>query len=571
VELGVGALVVAAVVGYATIDSSVVTSTLYLGVICGASVLAWVGAGRAPAGHRLVGRLIAAGLTLNAVGDCLWELLDRTGAATDVSVADPAWFASSVLLCAALWFALRRGSEGSRNDVAFAIDAATIVAVSVLVFWSVSIHTIVADPSLAPHVRLVWAAYPVADAVLLALVVRVLMSRRARTALDPSFAVGVFVWLAADIAYLQSPEGGLEVAMDAAWMVAPILLARTVWRVRVTDVESPEARSPAVAQLVIAIGPLLVPPTLELVADLRGTPDRPVLLIIGTACLTLLAFVRTARLIRSEARAHRDLEAARDAALEASRAKSMFLATMSHEIRTPLTLVLGAGEVLEDTPLDKFQLGLVRRMRRSGLLLNNLVEGILDFSRIEAGQLELARTRFDLHDVLEDVADIYLLRAGDAGIGFDLRLEPDVARTVVGDPDRLAQVLSNLLDNAMKFTHEGRVSLDARTFQDAGDVTGVELVVTDSGIGICPEDLPSVFESFRQVDGSTTRRYGGAGLGLAICKELVELMGGTLTATSEPGRGSVFVARIALCDVAGEQEGRADRMTTGAGAESPAP
>ena len=203
-ELGAEALVAAAVVGYATIDSAAVTSLIYVLVLCGASVAAWVGAERGPIGHRLVGRLIAAGLSLTAVGDLLWEVLDLMGATTDVSIADPPWFASYAVLCAAMWVVLRRGDEGSRDDLTFVIDAVTVVVVSVLIFWSISIETIVADQTLAPHVRIVWAAYPVADAVLLALVVRVLMSRGARAALEPSFAVGVCLWLAADIAFLQS-------------------------------------------------------------------------------------------------------------------------------------------------------------------------------------------------------------------------------------------------------------------------------------------------------------------------------------------------------------------------------
>ncbi|MCW2736330.1 MAG: response regulator [Nocardioides sp.] len=552
-ELGVGALVVAAVVGHAIIDSSVVAVLIYLGVLCGASVVAWVGAESGPVSHRLVGRLIAAGLSLNALGDVLWEVLDRSGAATDVSIADPPWFASYVLLGTAMWVVLRRGNEGSRDDLAFAIDAATVVVVSVLIFWSVSIETIVADKSLAPHVRIVWASYPVADAVLLALVVRVLMSRRARAALHPSFAVGVCLWLAADVAYLQSPDGSSQIMMDAAWMIAPVLLARSAWRVATPSTTvAPAASSGPVAQLVVAVVPLLVPPALEIVADMRGEPDKPLLLLTGTTLLTLLAFVRTARLMRSEERAHRELEGALDAALEASRTKSMFLATMSHEIRTPLTLVLGAGELLEDTSLDEFQLGLVRRMRRSGHLLKGLVDGVLDLSRVEAGQLEIVSTPFSLHRVVDDLADVYQTSAAEAGVGFDHRWEPGVPSTVVGDPERLIQVLGNLLDNALKFTPEGRVSLVVRPVPTARDVTDaradgvVEFVVSDTGIGISPEDLPRVFESFRQVDGSSTRRYGGTGLGLAICTQLTELMGGHLTATSELGHGSVFVARLPL-------------------------
>jgi signal transduction histidine kinase len=269
--------------------------------------------------------------------------------------------------------------------------------------------------------------------------------------------------------------------------------------------------------------------------------------------LGTLACVRTARLIRSAQNARLELQLARDAALEASRAKSMFLANMSHEIRTPLTTVLAASEMLEDTPLDELQLGLLMKMHRSGDRLQTLVEGILDFSRIEAGELELDSTTFDLYTLVADAADPYALRALEADIRFRWALDPRVPTMVVGDPNRLFQVLTNLLDNALKFTHHGQVRLDVRPAtadahaNDQGSAgEGVEFVVEDTGIGICEEDQESVFESFSQVDGSMTRRYGGNGLGLAICRDLVVLMGGTITVQSQPGVGSTFVIRIPL-------------------------
>jgi len=550
----VGLVVLAAVTTNAFADRGSLVETLtYLGVLVGASVGAWIGAERAAPGRRLVPRLIAAGVSLTALGDVLWDLLDLIGAGNDVSIADPPWMASYVVLCLALWVVLRRsrGRSGSRVDVDFMIDAVTIVVVSVLIFWSFSIDSIATDQSVTPFVRTVWAAYPIADAVLIALLVRVLMSRSARAAIDPSFAVGVCIWLAVDIAYLQDPQNGaVLVLMDIAWMVAPVLLARAAWRD--CDIQADASGASPLggwgAQLMVAVGSLFVPPALELVHDLRGEPDQPLRLFIGTAALITLAFVRTARLIRSEERAHRELEVARDAALEASRAKSMFLANMSHEIRTPLTTVLATREILEDTPLNDDQLELLEKMHRSGNLLQTLVEGVLDFSRIEAGQLELANTSFDLHAMVADVADAYVPRAIEADIRFTWHLDPRVPQTVVGDPSRLIQVVTNLLDNALKFTHHGQISLAVRPVR--ADVAGgdeeVEFSVQDTGIGIREEDLESVFESYRQVDGSTTRRYGGNGLGLAICKELTELMGGSITVQSQFGAGSTFVIRIPL-------------------------
>lgn len=539
---------------YALTDSTAVATSCYLGVLVGAAVAAWIGAERAPRGRRLVPRLIALGVSLTALGDALWSVLDLIGAGTDVSIADPPWFASYVVLCVALWVVLDRSRRprGSRVDVDFVLDAVTIVVVSVLIFWSTSIGAIVADHSVPPLTRAVTSAYPIADAILLALVLRVLMNPGSRGAIGVSFAVGVCLWLAADIAYLHaSSTGAAAVMMDAAWMVAPVLMARAAWRVRdgYGDASDPEAGSGWVVQVALAVGPLLVPPALELATDLRGEPDQPLQLFIGTVVLITLAFVRTARLIRSEEHARRELEVARDAALEASRAKSIFLANVSHEVRTPLTTVLATAEMLEDTPLDDLQLTLLSKMRRSGELLKRLVEGVLDFSRIEAGELDLTSTDYDLHDMVADVADVYGPRALDAGIQFGCHLEPDTPRAVIGDPGRLFQVLSNLLDNALKFTPTGEVTLTVRPARTSGegDPAGcVEFLVVDTGIGIREEDQESVFESFKQVDGSTTRSYGGSGLGLAICAELTMLMGGSLTVHSQLGSGSTFTLRLPM-------------------------
>ena len=546
----VALIVLAAVVANAVVDNAAVATSCYLGVLVGASVGAWIGTVRAPRGQRLVPGLIAVGIALTALGDVLWTVLDLSGADTDVSIADPPWFASYVVLCAALWVAL--GRSGNRVDVDFVIDAVTILVVSVLIFWTISINTIVTDQSVAPFVRAVWVAYPIADAILLALVVRVLMSRTARAAIGSSFAVGVCLWLAADIAYLQWTGGGApEVIMEAGWMVAPVLMARAAWRAG--DIQADASDSSALgwaAQILVAIGPLLVPPALELAADLLDGPDQHLQLLVGTAALVTLAFVRTARLIRDKERAHRDLEVTRDAALEASRAKSMFLANMSHEIRTPLTTVLAAVEMLEDTPLADLQLKLLAKTHHSGELLRMLVEGILDFSRIEAGQVKLSSTAFDLHALVADAVDAYRPRATQAGIRFEYQLDPRTPQTVIGDPGRLLQIITNLLENALKFTHHGHVALVVRaaTSDDVADGAGerVEFIVADTGIGIREENQESVFESFRQVDGSTTRRYGGNGLGLAICKELTELMGGSISLQSRFGVGSTFTVRLPL-------------------------
>ena len=239
-----------------------------------------------------------------------------------------------------------------------------------------------------------------------------------------------------------------------------------------------------------------------------------------------------------------ELEVARDAALAASQAKSMFLANMSHEIRTPLTTVLAAAEMLEDSPLDAAQVKLLDRMHRSGVLLLSLVENVLDFSRIEAGHATLKRAEFDLRAVVADIADAHLPRARLRGITLDWHVEPSLPQILVGDRTRLVQVLSNLLTNALKFTAVGKVELDVRAVVDDGH--WVQFSVVDTGIGIEQKDQESIFDVFSQADGSDTRHYDGAGLGLAICKQLTELMGGSITVAGELGVGSTFTVRLPL-------------------------
>ena len=247
------------------------------------------------------------------------------------------------------------------------------------------------------------------------------------------------------------------------------------------------------------------------------------------------------------------LEVARDAALAASEAKSLFLANMSHEIRTPLTTVLATAEMLQETDLDEQQLSLLERMLRCGGSLKELVETILDFSRIEAGQVQLAIMPFDLHALMTEVTDVYQLRAGRTGNRFSCEVAPDVPRVVVGDRGRLRQVLYNLLDNAFKFTHEGQVSLMVRSSTTAAE--NVEFVVSDTGIGIASENQAEIFGVFSQVDASVTRRYEGTGLGLAICLHLTHLMDGAISVDSEEGLGSTFTVSLPLLKMESDSGG----------------
>ncbi|MDJ1159488.1 ATP-binding protein [Chelatococcus sp. SYSU_G07232] len=251
---------------------------------------------------------------------------------------------------------------------------------------------------------------------------------------------------------------------------------------------------------------------------------------------------RVGRDVTERIAAEQALEEARARAEAANEAKSRFLATVSHEVRTPLNGILGMADLLADTPLDPEQTTYVRAIRTSGTALLSLIDEILDFSKIEAGKLALTAEPFDLHSLVEGVVELLAPRAQDKGLEIAASIAPDVPRRVVGDGDRLRQVMMNLAGNAVKFTTSGGVGVSLSRAADGG----LAFAVADTGPGIAPERLDAIFGEFEQGDDSASRAHGGTGLGLAISRRIVERMGGRLSVTSELGRGSHFSFTLPL-------------------------
>jgi len=291
-------------------------------------------------------------------------------------------------------------------------------------------------------------------------------------------------------------------------------------------------------------------PLRQLVAQLRvggQTHNFPERVTAGRAVTELQVLADAFNEVAAAARqSHNELERAKDAAECASRAKSDFMANISHELRTPMNGIIGMSDLLLLTKLDEDQLDYATTVRGSAQALMVIISDILDFARLEAGKMVLNPERFDLSRAVDEIAVLLSAEASAKHLRISLHYQAGAPTRFIGDVVRIRQVLTNLVGNAIKFTHEGQIDIRVNCLEGTARQASMYLAVEDTGIGIAPDKIDLIFERFTQIEGQLSRRFGGTGLGLTIVKQLVEVMGGVVGVESRPNQGSLFWVRLPL-------------------------